>query len=304
MKSHPTKGRKNMPKLKFQASANREELLRKYSNSDSVEIGPKALPLTSREDVEKILQAFDDGSKKLIEKEQTPGRVEFCLRADKSVGTEAVVPYDSVHPSCVFEVVKHSGTKYKATIRVALIDKKDMPSTNLIHGFYGPYGDTGEAGFYGMTYGAPRLPFPRDLHGDEPAVLRAFSRKCEVYWRGADGQSGHVFLATPEELENILEEMKTNKLKVTGQMARLKSFRKSGLSPLRKKYNAQPSEEAIDLGTIKLKGSQKAEHEPENKKVAKKEPSSKTAKTSIKKKASTPKKTEKNKELVKRKIKK
>ena len=56
-----------MPKLKFQASANREELLRKYSNSDSVEIGPKALPLTSREDVEKILQAFDDGYKKLIE---------------------------------------------------------------------------------------------------------------------------------------------------------------------------------------------------------------------------------------------
>lgn len=293
-----------MSKLKFQASASREELLRKYSNSDSIEIGPKALPLTSREDVEKILQAFDNGYKKIIEKEANPERVEFCIRADKSVGTEAVVPYDSVHPSCVFEVVKHSGTKYKATIRVALIDKKDMPRTNLIHGFYGPYGDTGEAGFYGMTYGAPRLPFPRDLHGDEPAALRAFSRKCEVYWRGADGQSGHVFLATPEELENILKEMKANKLKVTGQLSRLKSFRKSGLSPLRKKYNSQPSAEAIDLGEIKLKVKKKAEKETEEKKVEKKEKASKPSKETEKKKTPTAKKTEKKKELVKRKIKK
>ena len=244
-----------MAKLKIQPAANRAELLFKHSNCASKEIGPKALSFTKPEDVSKILSAFDEAYKKIIDKEETTERVVFCLHADKSVGTEAVVPYEVVNSASVFEVVKHSGTRFKATIRVALIDKKDMPRTNLIHGFYGPYGDSGEGGFYGMTYGEARLPFPRDLHGDEPAALRAFSRKCEAYWRGDKTHKGHVFLATPEELEEILNEMKANKIPVNGQQARLKRFRMRGLSPLKKAYKSEPAADSIDLGKIKLKKS-------------------------------------------------
>ena len=241
-----------MAKLKFKPAADREELLEKYSNSASLEIGPKALETTTKEDVKKILEAFDKGYKDLLKKQDNPGRVEFCLEVNKPIGTEAVVAYDNVHPSCVFSVVKHSGTRFKATIRVALIDKQDLPTTNIVHGFYGPYGDSGEAGFYGMTYGDPRMPFPRDLHGDEPAALRTFSRKCEVYWKGRDGKSGHIFLATAEELNRLLKEMRENKIPVAGQMARLRSFRMYGKSPMRKTYVSGPAEDAINLGKLEL----------------------------------------------------
>ena len=103
-----------------------------------------------------------------------------------------------------------------------------------------------------MTYGDPRMPFPRDLHGDEPAALRAFSRKSEVYWKGRDGQSGHIFLATAEELNLLLKEMRENKIPVAGQMARLRSFRMYGKSPMRKTYVSGPAEAAINLGKLDL----------------------------------------------------
>ena len=43
-----------MAKLKFKPAADREELLEKYSNSASLEVGPKALETTTKEDVKKI----------------------------------------------------------------------------------------------------------------------------------------------------------------------------------------------------------------------------------------------------------
>ena len=63
-----------MAKLKFKPAADREELLEKYSNSASLEVGPKALETTTKEDVKKILEAFDKRYKDLLKKQDNPGR--------------------------------------------------------------------------------------------------------------------------------------------------------------------------------------------------------------------------------------
>lgn len=72
-----------------------------------------------------------------------------------------------------------------------------MPTTNLVHGIYGPYGNSGKAGIYTMTFGQPGTELPKELGSGEPEPAQTFNRECRKFWDGENGKAGHVLLATP-----------------------------------------------------------------------------------------------------------
>lgn len=241
-----------MEKLEFVAAAENEEHLQRHSDSASKVVGSKSLETTKPEDISVILKQFDSAYKAAIEKYGNPGRQVFAIETDKDVGTDALVSAEELDANKIFSIVREPGTKGEANIKVAIISPQDMPKTNVVHAVYGPYSSTGKGGIYTMMFGDPGEPFPRKLDENADARSIELNEKAKEYWNGKDGKGGHVFLITPDELEEALVKMEENGISTNTQMARLKKFRQHPSSPIIKHEKSKIQENAKNLGKIKI----------------------------------------------------
>ena len=244
-----------MQKTDLIKASEKPEHIRKHRGNAHV-IGSKALKHVSEQNIHDILSRFEQAYALMIDERENPGRQEFCLKTSAPVGTDAVINAEDIIDGAAFEVVRDLGTPYAGKVKVALINVKDMPTTNLVHGIYGPYGNSGKAGIYTMTFGQPGTELPKELGSDEPEPAQTFNRECRKFWDGENGKAGHVLLATPDELASTIEQMKKHGLKTKIQELRLEAFYRGGeKSPLKaNRHPAQKSEKAVDLGTFSLGG--------------------------------------------------
>ncbi len=242
-----------MKKKDFIKAAEKKEHLQTHMQH-SRKIGSKALKHISEQNILDILHCFDQAYAKLIDEQGNPGRQEFCLKTNSPVGTDAIVRADEIAEGSAFEVVRGLGTPYAGKVKVALINKKDMPTTNIVHGIYGPYGNSGKAGIYMMTFGQPEVPLPKDLGKNETEQTQIFNQECAKFWNGENGKNGHVYLATPDELMSTIAEMKSYGLKTKVLELRLEAFFRGGeKSPLKEEHRpSQKSKNAVDLGMLPL----------------------------------------------------
>lgn len=242
-----------MEKLEFLSAADNEEHLIRHSDSVSLTIGSKAITSTTKEDVSSILTKTDKAYQEEIEKQGNPGRKVFALKTDRWVGTDAVVPAEELQENKIFNIIREPGTRGEADIKVALIDAKDMPKTNVVHAIYGPYGPTGKGGIYTMIFGDPGEPFPRDLPEDADARLVAMNERAKEYWNGKNGKGGHVFLVTPQELEVAIKQMDENGLDTAEAKKKLADFQKNPISPIISHEPSEMAKDAVNLGKVYLK---------------------------------------------------
>ncbi len=242
-----------MEKLEFLSAADNEEHLLRHSDGASLTVGSKAISSTTKEDVASILAKTDKAYQEEIEKHGNPGRKVFAIKTDRWVGTDAVVPAEELQENKIFNIVREPGTRGEANIKVALIDAKDMPKTNVVHAIYGPYGPTGKGGIYTMIFGDPGEPFPRDLPEDADARLVAMNERAKEYWNGKDGKGAHAFLVTPQELEVAIKQMDENGLDTAEAKKKLADFQKNPTSPIIFHKPSEMAKDAIDLGKVYLK---------------------------------------------------
>ncbi len=217
-----------------------EEHLKRHTNPHSLTIGSKILSGVS-EDIEYISALFDAEYAKLIEEEGNPGRKIFAIDCKRKMGTDAVVPLDTLQENSAFTIVREPGTRGEAKINVALIDEKDMPKTSIIHAVYGPYGPTGKAGIYTLMFGDPGMPFPKELGPEATKEQKDAEQKNKQYW------DSHVFLVTPKELKKAIEAMKEHGLDTRIAELRLKMFESNPTNPIVKKHQSQMDKSAIHL---------------------------------------------------------
>ena len=242
-----------MNKLEFLPAADNEEHLDRHSDSQSLTIGSKAIKTTTKEDIANILKTSDNAYKKAIEKQGNPGRMVFAVKTDRWVGTDAVVPAEDLQKDKIFNITREPGTRGEANIKVALINVKDMPKTNVIHAIYGPYGPTGKGGIYTLIFGDPGEPFPRDLPADANEKMIALNEQAKEYWNGKDGKGGHVFLTTPEELSVAIQQMQEHGLDTTIAQKKLTEFQNNPTSPIISHNPSEIAKDAVDLGKVYLK---------------------------------------------------
>ena len=233
-------------KLEFVPCAENEEHLARHTDTTSKVAGSKVLASVSKNDISKISKMFDNAYETLINQHGNPGRQVFGLTVDKAVGTDAVVPLETLNSSKVFELTREPGTRGEAKIKVALVSKEDMPKTNVVHAVYGPYGPTGKGGNYTLIFGDPGEPFPRELPEDAPAAHKELNNRAKQYW------DNHVFLITPEECQYAIDRMKENNLPVHLLEARLKLFNHKPTSPIVQPHHSKVDANAKNLGNIAL----------------------------------------------------
>lgn len=243
---------KEISPIEFLPAADNEEHLSRHSDSSSLVVGSKALPYTTKENIHNILNTFDESFQNILETSGIATRLVFGLQTSKNVGTDAVAPAENVESSSIFNIVREPGTRGEAEIRVALINREDMPKTNVVHAIYGPYGPSGKAGIYTMVFGNPGEPFPRQLPPEANKDAIEANKKAELYWNGANGKGGHVFLITPQELEDSIAKMKEAGLPTKNQETRLASFNRNPSNPLLKQTTSTVSRQAKDLGRVAL----------------------------------------------------
>lgn len=242
-----------MEKLEFLPAADNEEHLARHSDSASLTIGSKAIGSTTKEDIASVLSKTDKAYQEEIEKQGNPGRKVFALKTNRWVGTDAVVSAEELQSDKVFNIVREPGTRGEANIKVAIVEAKDMPKTNVVHAIYGPYGPTGKGGIYTMMFGDPGEPFPRDLPADADEHSVALNEKAKEYWNGKDGKGGHIFLVTPQELTEAIKQMDEHGLDTTEAKKRLEDFQKNPVSPIISHKPSEIAKDALDLGTVYLK---------------------------------------------------
>ncbi|MFI3241513.1 MAG: hypothetical protein R3Y43_02985 [Alphaproteobacteria bacterium] len=235
-----------MEKVEFVSSANNEEHLERHSASTSLTVGSKALDGTSKDDIAKMLNVTDQTYQSAIEAEGTPGRIVYGFKADKPIGTDAVISAENLMADSIFNIVREPGTRGEAKVKVAIINKKDMPRTSVAHAIYGNYGPTGKAGIYTMIFGDPGEPFPGEH------LPKEVNEKAEKYWNGEDGKGGHVFLTTPEELSVAIQKMEEAGLSTTVAESMLNKFKQNSQSPVLKREPSQIASDAKNLGIISL----------------------------------------------------
>lgn len=243
---------KEISPIEFLHAADNEEHLNRHSDSSSLVVGSKALPHTTKQNIHDILDKFDKSYQNIVETTGIATRLVFGLTTNKKIGTDAVVPAENIQSSSIFNIVREPGTRAEAEIRVALINHEDMPKTNIVHAIYGPYGPTGKAGIYTMVFGDPGEPFPRQLPPEADKGAVEANKKAELYWNGANGKGGHVFLITPQELEDSITKMKDAGLPTKNQETRLASFNQNPSNPLLKQTASLVSKQAMDLGRVAL----------------------------------------------------
>lgn len=236
------------------------EHLQRHTSPDSVTVGSKALKNLTNEDFAKILQKFDNAYALLIDKQGNPGRQVMGLKTDSYAGSDAIIAAENLEKDAIFSLVREPNTRGETKIKVALIEEKDMPKTNVIHAVYGPYGPTGRNGIYTMMFGDPGEPFPRSLDENASEADVARNQKAEAYWNGENGSGGHVFLITPKELEASILAMKEAGKTTVIQEKRLKEFVLNPANPVIKHEPSQISAEAVNLGKVYLSSSSKINH--------------------------------------------
>ena len=243
-----------MKKKDFIRAADNHERIRRDAAEHASYIGPKVLTHISEQNIQDILRCFDKAYARLIDENENPGRQEFCLKTNAPVGTDAIVAAEDITEGAAFEVVCGLGTPKAGKVKIALISSKDMPTTNLVHGFYGPYRQSGKAGMYTMAFGRPGMSLPKDLGENESEQLLAYNRECHKFWNGEGSKNGHVCLATPEELKATIRQMKHYGLPTKTLELRLEAFFRGGeKSPLKEGFKpSQKSKTAVDLGEIPL----------------------------------------------------
>lgn len=242
-----------MEKLEFLPASNNEEHLIRHSDGNSSVIGSKAVKSTTKDDISNILARTDRAYQEEINKKGNPGRKVFALRTDRWVGTDAVVSAEELQTDKIFNIVREPGTRGEADIKVAIVNAKDLPKTNLVHAIYGPYGPTGKGGIYTMTFGNPGEPFPKDLPPDADEKSVAMNEKAKEYWHGKNGKGGHVFLVTPDELTAAIKQMGEHGLNTKEAERKLKEFQKNPSSPIISHKPSPMAKDAVDLGKVYLK---------------------------------------------------
>ena len=237
-------------KLEFVPCAENEEHLARHTNSESLVVGSKATKDVTKADITSISLKFDEAYRSMIEEKGNPGRQIFALTTSKAVGTDPLVPIESLDPSKVFEIVREPGTPGEAKVKVAIVSKEDMPKTNVVHAIYGPYGPTGKGGNYTMMFGDPGEPFPRTLPEDASQVQNDINEKAKQYW------DTHVLLITPEELDYAIGKMKEHNIPTATVEMRRKLFEHKPSSPIIVPSHSKVSENAINLGGVILSGNE------------------------------------------------
>lgn len=227
------------------------EHLQRHTDASSLTIGSKILSGVSIDDMKHISALFDEEYAKLIEQKGNPGRQVFAIDCGKDMGTDAVVPQDTLREGTAFTIVREPGTRGEAKVKVALIDEKDMPKTRHIHAVYGPYGPTEKAGVYTLIFGDPGMPFPRELAPDAPKAQKEANDECKKYW------DSHVFLVTPKELIHAIEAMEEHGMDTKIARMRLKMFQNNPKSPMAKDYHSGLDASAMHLPAPTLPSSQK-----------------------------------------------
>lgn len=237
-----------MEKLELLPAEYNELHLNRHSNVDSLTIGSKVVRPTTKEDIATILAKTDKAYQEEIEKYGNPGRKVFAVKTDRWVGTDAMVPVEELQNDKIFNVVREPGVEGRSVnIKVALIEPKDMPKTNVVHAIYGPAREQGKAGIYTVIFGDPGEPFPADWQSAEQKA------KAEEFWNGKNGKGGHAFLVTPQELEEAIKQMDENGLDTTIAKKRLAEFQKNPTSPIISHKPSEMAKDAIDLGKVYLK---------------------------------------------------
>ena len=242
-----------MKKTDLVRASDTKEHLQRYK-AKSLNIGSKPLKNISEQNISEILSRFDNAYASLMINKEIPEHKEFCIKTSAPVATDAIVSEDELKDGAVFEVMRDLGTPYAAKIKVALILHQDMPTTNLIHGVYGPYGKTGKGGIYTVNFGQKEIPLPKELSKSESEEKQQLNSEYLKFWNGENGKNGHVFLATPDELVSTIEQMKKFGMKTQLQELYLDAFQKGGQkSPLKSKHKqSEKDKEVIDLGEVKL----------------------------------------------------
>lgn len=236
-----------MEKLELLPAAYNEAHLNRHSDVNSMTIGSKVIKPTTKEDIISILAKTDKAYQEEIEMHGNPGRKVFAIKTDRWVGTDAMVPAEELQDDKIFNIVREPGTNGEFNIKVALIEAKDMPKTNVVHAIYGPIREPGKAGIYTMIFGDPGEPFPAEWQSAEQRA------KAEEFWNGKDGKGGHVFLVTPQELEVAIKQMGENGLDTAEAKKKLADFQKNPTSPIISHKPSEKAKDAIDLGKVYLK---------------------------------------------------
>lgn len=242
-----------MEKSEFLPASDNQEHLNRHAYSSSLTISSKALKTTNPETVQKLLENFDAAFQKQVQEKGTLGRTVLAIKTDRWVGTDAVVPAEELREDSIFTIVREPGTRGEAKVKVAIVNPENMPKTNVVHAVYGPYNEK-QCGIYTMMFGDPGEPFPKDLPEDADERSIVLNERAKAYWNGVDGKGGHVFLATPSEMENAIRKMKEFGYETEAKLAeiRLKSFLKNPTLPIISHKPSEISKDAIDLGKIYL----------------------------------------------------
>lgn len=207
----------------------------------------KALPETSDKLFTDICTKVDTIYQKMIDDEWNPGRRIFSIECDQYVWTNALFPIENLCSDAVFlthrDVSNERINWWKwQPILCVIIWPWDMPRTKLIHVIMWPYGQSWDAWIYTMIFGSEWMPFPRDLDDDAPLKEKEYNEECKSFWED------HVFLITPEELENIIRLKREGWLSTkVEEDALLKFYEWNGKSPIEKDFIPIPSETSIRL---------------------------------------------------------
>ena len=252
-----------MENIEFVGAMDNPHFMERHFNKEAMTIGSKPLPLASEDEMRQIMETMDKEALRLAQEQGADGVIYLSMALDHNIATDAVAPLDCVDKGKVFTIIRDANTPYEKEVRVALVSKEDMQkeaATNLIHAIYGP--DEGKMVNYTAFFGAMSEPFPRELDKDATPEQIARNEKCKEYW------DNHVFLATPEEVQEVVQDLQTTAAKTedkdkaqkyttaaTAASMRVNLFKNMGKkSPLTAKFHSEKADYEISVPQPKTTG--------------------------------------------------
>lgn len=249
--------------IEFVGAMDNPHFMDRHFNKEAMTIGSKPLPLASEDEMRQIMETMDKEALRLAQEQGADGVIYLSMALDHNIATDAVAPLDCVDKGKVFTIIRDANTPYEKEVRVALVSKEDMQkeaATNLIHAIYGP--DEGKMVNYTAFFGAMSEPFPRELDKDATPEQIARNEKCKEYW------DNHVFLATPEEVQKVVQDLQTTAAKTedkdkaqkytttaTAASMRVNLFKNMGKkSPLTAKFHSEKADYEISVPQPKTGG--------------------------------------------------
>lgn len=252
-----------MENIEFVGAMDNPHFMERHFNKEAMTIGSKPLPKASEDEMRQIMETMDKEALRLTKEQGADGVIYLSMALDHNIATDAVAPLDCVDKGKVFTVLRDANTPYEKEVRVALISKEDIQkeaATNLIHAIYGP--DEGKMVNYTAFFGAMSEPFPRELDKDATPEQIARNEKCKEYW------DNHVFLATPEEVQKVVQDLHATAAKTedkdkaqkyttaaTAASMRVNLFKNMGKkSPLTAKFHSEKADYEISVPQPKTSG--------------------------------------------------